>query len=77
MTSKSFDRTLRALQKRQPFRPFTVALVNGDRVQVDHPEALVFRSGVAVFVAADGVPNIFDHEGVSELIGKGSPRNQE
>jgi hypothetical protein len=34
---------------------------------------LVVRGGVAVFVAADGTPTIFDHEGVSEMIGKSSP----
>jgi hypothetical protein len=46
-----------------------VALVNGDRVEVDHPNALVVRDGVAIYVAAGGVPVIFDHEGVSQFIG--------
>ncbi|MEX0702779.1 MAG: hypothetical protein WD069_11855 [Planctomycetales bacterium] len=68
MTRTNFERTLRAFQRRTPFRPFSVALVNGDRVQVDHPEALVLRSGVAVFISAAGAPTIFDHEGVSELL---------
>jgi len=70
MTSEHFERTLRAFQKRTPYRPYTVALVNGDRFQVDHPEALVLRDGVAVFIAAGGVPTLFDHESVSELIGE-------
>lgn len=65
-----FDGSLRAFQRRAPFRPFTVALVNGDRFQVDHPEALVLRDGVAVFVAAGGVPFLFDHESVSQLTGE-------
>lgn len=64
----NFDRTLRAFQRRAPFQPFTVELVSGTRIQVDHPEALVFRDGVAVFVARGGVPTIFDHEGVSQMI---------
>lgn len=64
-----FEPSLRAFQRRIPFRVFTVALVNGDRFQVDHPEALVLRGGVAVFVAADGTPTLFDHESVSEFIG--------
>jgi hypothetical protein len=67
MTDKNFDRTLRAFQRRSPFHPFTVALVNGDRFQVDHPEALVIRDGVAVFIAAGGVPTLFDHESVSQV----------
>jgi hypothetical protein len=29
----------------------------------------VVRDGVAVYVAAGGVPVIFDHEGVSQVIG--------
>lgn len=35
---------------------------------VDHPEALVIRGGVAVFLTATGAPTIFDHEGVSQVI---------
>lgn len=68
MTRTYFERMLRAFQRRKPFRPFTVALVNGDRFQVDHPEVLVLRDGVAVFVAAGGFPVLFDHEGVNELM---------
>jgi hypothetical protein len=48
--------------------------VNGDRFQVDHPEALVLRDGVAVFVAAGGVPTLFDHDSVSQLIAEPLPK---
>lgn len=70
MTLEHFERTLRAFQRRSPFRAFTVALVNGDRFQIDHPEALVLRDGVAVYVAAGGAPMLFDHEGVNQFIGE-------
>jgi hypothetical protein len=70
MTADNFDRTLRAYQKRKPFKPFTVALVNGDRLQVDHPEVLVLRAGVAVYIAPAGPITIFDHEGVNQVIGE-------
>lgn len=69
MEANNFDQTLSAFKRRRPFRPFTVALVNGDRFEVDHPEALVVRDGVAVFIGAGGVPVLFDHEGVSQVIG--------
>lgn len=69
MQADVFDQTMRAFARRQPFRPFTVALVNGDRYEVDHPSAVVIRDGVAVYVAPGGVPVLFDHEGVSEVIG--------
>ncbi len=68
MTADHFQTTLRAFQGRVPFRSYIVELVSGDRVQVDHPEALVIRGGVAVFVSAQGAPVIFDHEGVSQVL---------
>ena len=67
MTPDNFNRALRAFQRRTPFRPFTIELVSGDRFQVDHPEALVVRAGVAVYIAPTGQPTIFDHEGVSQF----------
>lgn len=69
MEATNFDQTLSAFKKRNPFRPFTVAMVNGDRFEVDYPDALVVRDGVAVYIAAGGVPVLFDHEGVSQFIG--------
>jgi len=68
MTSDHFQTTIRAFQRRTPFRSYTVELVSEDRVTVDHPEALVVRGGVGVFVSAAGAPAIFDHEGVSQVI---------
>jgi hypothetical protein len=69
MEADNFDRTLSTFKRRSPFRPFTVALVNGDRFEVDHPDALVVRDGVAVYIGAGGVPVLFDHEGVSQFVG--------
>ena len=69
MKSTHFDNALIALRAQQPFRPFTVVLVNGDRYEIDHHDALVVRDGLAVYIAPGGVPVIFDHEGVSQLVG--------
>jgi hypothetical protein len=69
MDSRTFDATIQTFRRRLPFRPFTVAMVNGDRFEVDHPEAVVVRDGVALYVAAGGIPVIFDREGVSQVIG--------
>jgi hypothetical protein len=76
MEAGHFERSLRAFHCRSPFRPFTVVLVNSDRIEVDHPEALVLRAGTAVFVAGDGTPTLFDHESVSELIGESTGRRR-
>ncbi len=69
MTVEHFQTTIRAFQRRMPFKPYTVELVSGDRVQIDHPESLVIRAGVGVFVNVSGAPVMFDHEGVSQIFG--------
>ena len=69
METQTFDETMLALKGRIPFRPFTVALVNGHCYEVDHADAFVIRDGVAIYVAPGGIPVIFDHEGVSEIVG--------
>jgi hypothetical protein len=69
MDRNTFNGAIRALKHRSPFQPFTVAMVNGDRFEVDHPDALAVRDGIALFAAPGNVPVIFDNEGVSELVG--------
>ncbi|VTU00058.1 unnamed protein product [Gemmataceae bacterium] len=77
MTVENFDNTLRVLQLRTPFRVFTVELHGGERFEVDHANALVVRDGVAVFVAPGGVPHLFDHESVNQIIAAGTSRLSE
>lgn len=69
MDRDTFDSTLKTFKDRTPFRPFTVAMVNGDRLEVDHPGALVVRDGVALFAGPGGIPHVFDYEGVTQVIG--------
>lgn len=38
MDAIDFDQALTACKRRSPFRPFTEAIVNGDRVGVDRRE---------------------------------------
>jgi len=64
-----FAGALRAFKQRTPFRPFTVVTVSGQRHEVDHPDALAMRGGVALFVGPGGIPVIFDHESVDEVVG--------
>lgn len=65
--AEAFDRSLRAFARRSPFKPYVVEWNSGSRLQVDHPEALVFRSGVAVHFALDGTPTLFDHQDASQV----------
>ena len=77
MERETFTATIGALQARRPFRPFTVALVDGERYEVDRPNVLALGDGAAVFLAPGNVPVFFDHEGVSRVIGDLSGRGSE
>ena len=77
MDRGTFAGTIRAFRQRTPFRPFTVVTVSGGRYEIDHPEAILERDGVALFAGPGGIPVIFDHEGVSEVVGDLSGRGAE
>ena len=68
MDRDTFDATIRAFKHVSPFRPFTVAMVNGDRLEVDHPDALAIREGAALLMGPGRVPVVFDHEGVNSVV---------
>lgn len=69
MDQATFDSTIRVFKHRTPFQPFTIAMVNGDRLEIDHPDALALRDGIGLFAAPGGVPVVFDHEGVCQVVG--------
>ena len=75
MRTDTFEKTLRGFNERVPFRPFTVELINGRQFAINHPEALVVRSGVAVYIDPDGTLVIFDHEGVNQFTGALDPQS--
>jgi len=77
MDRDTFTETIRTFRNRTPFRPFTVVTISGNRYEVDHPEAIAVRDGMALFAAPGNVPVIFDYEGVSEVIGDLSGRGVE
>lgn len=68
MDRESFGNTLRTLTQRRSFRPFALAMVNGDRLEVEFPNAVALREGTALYIAPTRVPVWFDHEGVSQVI---------
>lgn len=67
MESENFEKSLRGFVRRRPFESFEVHFVDGNSLTVDHPEALVLRGGVAVYISAIGEPTLFDHRSVSRL----------
>lgn len=74
MVRATFERVLQQLHQRAPLRPFVAELLNGDHVEVDHPEALIVRAGTATFVSADGTPTWFDHESVNSFTTNGTKK---
>ena len=52
-----------------PFRPFTVSLMNGQKFEVDFPNALIIRDGLGMFIGPGAKPWIFDYEGVTNIFG--------
>ena len=69
MERENFDRSLRAFRRPAPFHPFIVELVSGSRITVAHPEALAFNGGSPCYFDEDGIPVLFDHQSVAQLIG--------
>lgn len=69
MDREAFTDTILAYKRRKPFHPFTVAMVDGDKLEVDYPDALAVRDGAAMYFGPGRVPHIFDHEGVGRIIG--------
>jgi hypothetical protein len=77
MDRETFTETIRAFRNRTPFRPFTVVTISGNRYEVDFPDALAIRDGLAIFVGPARVPVFFDNEGVSEVVGDLAGRGAE
>ena len=69
MYALNFEQSLTELGKSVPFRPFVVELSNGQRIEVDHPEALAHRNLRAIFISKEGQAHYFDSEGVTRIIG--------
>lgn len=68
MDADNFRNTMTELTEIRPFRIFTIELLNGRRIEVDHPRAVNFRDGTAVFLLPGGIPIIFDHQSLNSIV---------
>ena len=68
MVAETFAQALRAFARRKPFKPFVVELVSGERISVQHPEALAFQDGAAVYISPKREFVLFDNEGVAGVM---------
>jgi hypothetical protein len=67
MTHDQFLFVLRYLKRRQPFRPFWIELLSGDRIHVIHPETLDEQAGLFLHGAPSGEYRIFTEESVCQF----------
>jgi hypothetical protein len=67
MTPQNFLAALRAFSLRQPFQPFSVELVSGDRFHVRHPEGIALWGMLALYIAPDRAVKLFDSSSVCQL----------
>lgn len=68
MTYDNFEQILLTYLNRRPFQVFTVELHGGQRFEVDGPNTVVYRDGVAYYLAPGKIAVYFDHESVNTLI---------
>ena len=61
--------TLEAFQDQDPFHPFTLAMNDGSKLEIDHPRAVVYRNGRGVFLGPGGTPHLFSSHSVNQVIG--------
>ena len=69
MDPDTLDETIEAFQNQDPFHPFTLAMNDGSRLEVDHPRAIIYRSGRGVFLGPGGTPHLFSSHSVNRVIG--------
>jgi hypothetical protein len=70
MTRESFDKVLKTFYRRRPFQPFTLELINGGRIEVNHPEALRQRreDNLLVYRSTTGLHCVLDCESAVRFI---------
>jgi len=68
MTPENFEKVLHGYLDRAPFRPFTIELLNGSRVEVNHPEALTLRKDLVVYKSSRGMYGVFECSAVARFL---------
>ncbi len=69
MTPNNFKEVLRGFLRLTPFRPFTLELVSGSRIEVNHPEALTLYDELVVCLSTSDIRNVFEYAAVVRFIG--------
>ena len=68
MTVEGFEIVINELLETKPFLIFTIQLKDGTLYEVDHPTALHFTNGIAVFTSPGGAKKVFDADSVLQVV---------
>jgi hypothetical protein len=63
----NFERALRSFTRRRRFQPFMIQMITGEELRIPHPEAIVMRGELIVFVAPKDKYRLFDSTSVSQI----------
>ncbi len=75
MSAEIFTALLERMLSRSPFQVLTIELNSGKRFEIDHPRAVVYRDGFAIFLAPGRIPIYFDNNSVENIVD--APANTE
>ena len=68
MRKDLLEHVVQILTQRQPFLPFMIEMMTGDRLLVTHPEAIVREGDFFVYRTTDSGTRIFTGSGVCQVI---------
>ena len=69
MDNDSLDALVRRYCEATPFQPFTITLISGEKIEIDHPRAIITRDGLAVIIGPGGSPSWFKANTVARAYG--------
>jgi hypothetical protein len=64
MNRPDFESVIKQKISAQPFVPFVVELLTGERVSIEDPKAFRCQGGAAAYAPIDGQLDIFDYRSV-------------
>jgi hypothetical protein len=68
MRREIFLHVLQAFQRRRPWKPFTVELIGGSRIEVNHPESISAGKDIVSIHSTTGVHAYFEFAAVVQII---------
>jgi hypothetical protein len=68
MNKENFDRAFQIFQRRKPWRPFTLELLTGSRIEIEHPEALTRYEDLVKHQSSTGLQSVFEYTSVVRFL---------